>query len=90
MADATRWYDAQRVGLGEEFLTAIEAVLTRIEANADAGSQIPQVADDDIRRLLVQRFPYQVIYIRLIDRIQILAIAHERRRPGYWVGRERQ
>jgi len=85
--EASRWYDAQRAGLGEEFLIAIDKVLELIEANPDAGSRVPGVSDDDVRRILVRRFPYQVLYILLPDRIQVLAVAHERRRPGYWVDR---
>lgn len=32
----------------------------------------------------VPRFPYHVVYLELPDRLQILAVAHDRRRPGYW------
>ena len=87
VGEASRWYDAQRPGLGEEFLIAVDKVLELIEANPDAGSRVPVVSDDDVRRILVRRFPYQVVYILLPDRIQVLAVAHERRRPGYWVDR---
>lgn len=45
------------------------------------------VADEGIRRRAVRRFPYHLIYLELPDRLQILAVAHDRRRPGYWVGR---
>jgi len=55
--EASRWYDAQRAGLGEEFLIAIDKVLELIEANPDAGSRVPGVSDDDVRRILVRRFP---------------------------------
>jgi hypothetical protein len=37
----------------------------------------------------VRRFPYHVVYIELPDRLQVLAVAHDRRRPAYWVGRLR-
>jgi hypothetical protein len=50
---------------------------------------VPGVSDQTIRRRPVRRFPYHVVYIELADRLQILAIAHDRRRPGYWVGRLR-
>jgi hypothetical protein len=40
-----------------------------------------------VRRVFVRRFPYHVVYIELADRLQILAVAHDRRRPRYWVGR---
>lgn len=39
------------------------------------------------RRVLVQRFPYAVVYQRVADRIEILAVAHCSRKPGYWKDR---
>jgi len=87
MADATRWYEQQRIGLGLEFLAAVDAAIVRIEENPRIGSRALGVEDDDIRRIFVRRFPYHVVYIELPDRVQILAVAHDRRRPAYWVGR---
>jgi toxin ParE1/3/4 len=40
------------------------------------------------RRLLMQRFPYSLIYITLGEEIRILAVAHQSRRPAYWRGRK--
>ena len=87
MADATRWYEQQRIGLGLEFLAAVDAAIVRIEENPRIGSRALGVEDDDIRRIFVRRFPYHVVYIELPDRVQILAVAHDRRRPAYWVAR---
>ena len=87
MTAASRWYEGQRVGLGEEFMAAIDAALRLIESNPAVGSRPPGVKDEDVRRVLVRRFPYDVVYMELPDRIQVLAIAHERRRPGYWADR---
>jgi plasmid stabilization system protein ParE len=87
MAQASRWYDAQRSGLGLDFVLSVGRVIARIEATSRMGSPVPGVADPDIRRVLVRRFPYQVVYIELADRAQILAIAHHRRHPRYWIGR---
>jgi plasmid stabilization system protein ParE len=87
MAEAARWYERHRLGLGAEFLAAVDAAVARIEENLRIGSPTPRVADEAIRRVFVRRFPYHVVYIELPDRLQILAVAHDRRRPGYWVGR---
>src|SRR5437867_5861659 len=86
MTAASRWYEAQRVGLGEEFMAAIDTALRLIESNPAVGSRPPGVKDEDVRRVLVRRFPYDVVYMELPDRIQVLAIAHERRRPGLLCG----
>ena len=44
-------------------------------------------ADLPARRRAVTRFPYHVVYLEMASHIRILAIAHDRRRPGYWKGR---
>jgi plasmid stabilization system protein ParE len=36
------------------------------------------------QRLVLQKFPYSIIYRQQLDSIQIIAIAHAKRRPGYW------
>jgi toxin ParE1/3/4 len=88
--EASRWYDARRPGLGDEFLTAVDEALERIESNPSLGSRPPGVSSDDVRRVVMRRFPYDVVYVDLPDRIQVLAIAHERRKPGYWIDRIRE
>jgi len=40
-----------------------------------------------IRRALLPRFPYAVIFMDLGEHIRVLAVAHAKRRPGYWLGR---
>jgi toxin ParE1/3/4 len=40
------------------------------------------------RRLIIQRFPYSIIYTVAGEEIRILAVAHQSRRPGFWRGRK--
>jgi plasmid stabilization system protein ParE len=40
------------------------------------------------RRYHLRRFPYSVIYQVKTDELQIIAVAHQRRRPGYWANRK--
>ena len=87
MAEAARWYETHRRGFGVEFLDAVDAAAARIAEAPRIGSLVPGISDQAIRRRPVRRFPYHVVYLELPDRLQILAIAHDRRRPGYWVGR---
>jgi len=87
MAEAARWYETHRAGLGTEFLDAVDRAVTRIPEAPQLGSMVPGIKAEAIRRRPVRRFPYHVIYVELPDRLQILAVAHDRRRPGYWVGR---
>ncbi len=89
MVEAARWYETHRTGLGLEFLDAVDAAVAGIGETPRMGSLVPGVSDRTIRRRPVRRFPYHVVYMELSDRLQILAIAHDRRRPGYWAGRLR-
>ena len=72
MAEAVRWYEEHRLGLGGEFLAAVDAAVARIEANPRIGSRTLGVDDEDIRRIFVRRFPYHVVYIELLDRFSRL------------------
>jgi plasmid stabilization system protein ParE len=89
MAEAARWYETHHSGLGVEFLDAVDAAVARIAEGPRVGSPVPGVSDLAIRRRPVRRFPYHVVYVELSDRLQVLAIAHDRRRPGYWIDRTR-
>jgi plasmid stabilization system protein ParE len=78
---AVRWYEEQRPGLGGEFFDAVIHATSLIQAQPEIGTPS---ADGRTRRVLVQRFPYQVVYRFTADEIVIVAIAHLKRRPGYW------
>jgi len=85
---AARWYEERQAGLGTEFLVAVDAALDRIVRFPSTGSPVPRLPVDlPVRRAPVKRFPYQVIYLHLKARVRVLAIAHDRRRPGYWKDR---
>ena len=87
MAEAARWYETHRVGLGTEFVAAVDDAVSRISETPRIGSPVPGISDETIHRRAVRRFPYHIVYVELPDRLQILAVAHDRRRPAYWVGR---
>lgn len=42
----------------------------------------------DKRRLVMRHFPYSIIYAIAAQEIQVLAVAHQRRYPGYWQERK--
>lgn len=87
---AGRWYETRRVGLGVEFFDAVDAALHQIVDFPRAGAPVPRVPRHlPVRRLAVRRFPYHVIYLETPDALRILAIAHDRRKPGYWKNRLR-
>jgi plasmid stabilization system protein ParE len=82
---AATWYDDQRVGLGDEFLNAIDEVLERIAA---APFSYPRDRfDERARRALVGRFPYAVVFVVQGDEVRVVAFVHAKRLPGYWTER---
>ena len=81
IAEARRWYESQRIGLGREYRQAVRIVESLIKAHPDS---FPRV-HGDVRRALVTRFPYAVYYQRLdADTVEIIACLHTRRRPDTW------
>jgi len=80
MAEAARFYEGRAPGLGREFFEEVVAVIRTAVENPEAGT--PQ--ESPFRRLLCRRFPFAVVYRQAGDELRILAVAHQRRRPGYW------
>ncbi len=85
---AGRWYEERRRGLGLEFLDAVDATIDQIVGLPHAGGPVRRLPSDlPVRRAPVKRFPYHVVYLEAETTIRILAVAHDRRRPGYWTSR---
>jgi toxin ParE1/3/4 len=85
LREAVRWYEGQRVGLGAELYAAVEAAIAVIrESPATAGRACGATMERPARRVRVARFPYVVVFVELPEELQVLAVAHVRRRPGYW------
>ena len=70
--------------LGLAFLVEFERTANLILANPLRGA----IFRGDRRRYLLRRFPYSVIYQIATEEIRIIAVAHQRRRPGYWTDRK--
>ena len=70
--EAFLWYEAQREGLGEEFLNAVTRVM---DALAESPRQYP-VVHRDTRRALVRRFPYSVFYRVMRSDVVVVACFH--------------
>ena len=87
---AGRWYETRREHLGLEFFDAVDTTIAQILEFPRSGSPVPRVpADLQVRRLPVSRFPYHVVYLATASHLRILAVAHDRRKPGYWKSRLR-
>jgi toxin ParE1/3/4 len=82
--EAAAYYELEKPGLGARFLTeddcrCIESLVKHPQAGA--------IILGDVRRRLVRRFPYAVLYIIKPEGVRILAIMNLKRRPLYWLGR---
>lgn len=81
--DAAQYYERESMGLGLAFLTEVERSVEMILQHPEAA---PAVLGN-VRRTLLRRFPYGVLYSIKPNGIRILAIMNLKRRPAYWVGR---
>jgi plasmid stabilization system protein ParE len=87
MTEAALWYEDRVAGLGNRFLTEVEAALARIDEMPLLGPPwIHRGVPEGVRRMFVRSFPYTAIYV-LEPRVVVVAIAHAHRRPGYWAPR---
>jgi toxin ParE1/3/4 len=78
---AASYYEAQRAGLGDHFVADVELAVQRI---AQMPQAFPPHGASGLRKCFLRRLPYTLFFLELQDRIWIAAVAHQRRRPGYW------
>jgi plasmid stabilization system protein ParE len=84
------WYEARQAGLGDAFINALEDSFRFIARHPMIGATVhPAVRGHEVRQYIMRRpFPFSIIYDRVSDDdILIVAVAHHRRRPGYWRSR---
>ncbi len=86
LEDAVQFYEMEFEGLGVKFKQEIEKAILRIIEYPKAWS----IEHNDIRKCLLHRFPYKILYSIEEDHIFIIAVAHFHRRPTYWIDRDMQ
>lgn len=78
--EAQEWYESQSLGLGDEFIAAMELQLKRLEqAPLLYAGVIPGV-----RRALLPRFPFGLFYVVRGDLVHVMAVLHDARNPKRW------
>lgn len=85
LAAAAEWYEARRAGLGVELVAVVDRALEEVLA-------VPLSCplwwpERTYRRKVVTRFPYVIVFTFEDEVVTVVAVAHAKRRPGYWVGR---
>jgi toxin ParE1/3/4 len=82
---AVSWYETQRPGLGRELWDQVHHSLRLISEHPAIGSIVHRVnVRGTARRVPLRRFPYFVVYREAADYVEIIALAHTSRLPGYW------
>ncbi len=81
--DAFAWYDAYSHSLGVQFLDDIDRAVRRIAAYPLANT----IIEEGLRRCLLSRFPYGIIYGLDAETVIVIAVAHLHREPRYWIDR---
>ncbi|MFY9620700.1 MAG: type II toxin-antitoxin system RelE/ParE family toxin [Pyrinomonadaceae bacterium] len=80
LLEAQRWYFDRSPLSAVAFAYEIDRAVSRIREEPE---RYP-VADHGVRRFVLQRFPFTVFYRASENEIVIVAVAHQKRRPGYW------
>ncbi len=83
LRSGTTFYEAQHQGLGKDFVFEIRRLCRRIVEAPHVGSEV----QPGVRRRLVRRFPYSILYAVEDSEIIVLAVAHQSRHPDYWASR---
>jgi hypothetical protein len=85
LEEAAAWYESERRGYGGLFAAEVRRAVDRAATLPMSGLKLGGFhSDRDVRRFAVRRFPYRVITALVSGSRAVVAVAHERRAPGYW------
>ena len=85
---AADWYEARRPGLGLDFVAEVARGVASIRENPEAGPRWQGIESRvPVREFVLQQFPFVLPHLVHEETIVVLAVAHARRRPGYWRAR---
>ena len=82
--NATLYYELELIGLGKIFKEEIKKAILRIKLFPQGWSLDNK---NKIRKYTLHKFPYKILYSLENDCILIIAIAHQHRKPDYWIDR---
>jgi plasmid stabilization system protein ParE len=81
--DAQAWYEERSLFAASAFVRELSTAIQRIRQAPD---RYP-AGEAGTRRILFERFPFSLYYRVESDKLTVVAIAHQKRRPGYWSAR---
>lgn len=75
-------------GLGEQLQEIVLEAIAEARELPDAVPRVPGLTvSQGVRRRVVPKFPYALVYFVEAKVLNVVAVAHTSRRPGYWVER---
>ena len=90
LRDAIAWYEHERSGLGQELWDEVQESFRLISQRPAIGAFVLRVRiRPPVRRVPLRRFPYFIVYRERDTYVEVIAVAHQSRRPGYWRSRGR-
>lgn len=88
LSEAAIWYETRQPGLAIRFLQEIDQAQRAIQSRSLSFPRLANMAVDlTVRRALLPRFPYALVFLELKAEIRVLAVAHAKRHPNYWLNR---
>jgi toxin ParE1/3/4 len=86
--EATSYYEAESPDVALRFVEQVEGIIESIHREPHLWPLDPTVpARLGVRRQRIDGFPYAVVYLETPAAVHVLAVAHGKRKPGYWRGR---
>ena len=82
--DAVEYYEDEQVGLGLRMMEEFDKHVQWIMQN----STVPHIRTGGYRRVNLKTFPYYIAYVVRVEKLWILAVAHNHRKPEYWITRK--
>jgi plasmid stabilization system protein ParE len=83
LTSSIQYYERKSIGLGAEFFDEVEEAIAQALTHSKSGTLIT----DQNRRILLKRFPFELIYDVKEEVVTLIAVKHIRQRPGYWESR---
>jgi hypothetical protein len=82
--ESVAYYESKRAGLGASYLAEFERIMDIV---CETQHRYPVEKHPDVGRIRMKRFPFTILFRDASGAVQVLAVAHNRRRPQYWLSR---
>ena len=82
--EAYFWYENQSKGLGTQFILCVNEAIERVLRNP----RLYPYAQNQMRRAIIKKFPYTIIYEEIESQIWIISVFHSKRNPTHWQTRK--